>query len=119
MSETEETRYRYRQVLSPQITMTGHFEAHDMVTLSFSNNIKVSFGDLIVNCYIYAGKRLDESVWQIEKGLRELLEDDVSEGHIGGTRHVITSIFGRGVWGEEFGENNSEAINPSPEPSPQ
>jgi len=61
-----------------------------MVTLSFSNDIKVSYGDLIFNCYIYAGLRLDEIKREIEKGLRELL-DDTSEGHIGGIRHVITS----------------------------
>ena len=65
--------------------------SNSMVTLSFSNDIKVSYGDLIFNCYIYAGKRLDEIKRQIEKGLRELLEDDASEGHIGGIRHVITS----------------------------
>jgi hypothetical protein len=73
-----------------------------MVTLSFSNDIKVSFGDLIVNCYIYAGKRVDEIVWQIEKGLKDLLEGDVSEGHIGGTRHVITDkdiIMEMADWG--------------------
>jgi len=40
--------------------MSETFEAHDMVTLSFSNDIKASYGDLIVNCYIYAGKRVDE-----------------------------------------------------------
>jgi len=28
--------------------MSETFEAHDMVTLSFSNDIKVSYGDLIV-----------------------------------------------------------------------
>jgi hypothetical protein len=70
--------------------MSETFEAYDMVTLSFSNDIHVSFGDLIVDCYLYAGKRLDEIKWQIEKGLKELLEGDVSEGHIGGIRHVIT-----------------------------
>jgi hypothetical protein len=61
------------------------------VTLSFSNDIHVSFGDLIVDCYIYAGKRLDEIKRQIEKGLRDLLEGDASYGHIGGIRHVITN----------------------------
>jgi len=41
-------------------------------------------------------------LWQIEKGLRELLEDDVSYGHIGGTRHVITDkdiIMDMADWG--------------------
>ena len=70
--------------------MSETFEAYDMVTLSFSNDIKFSFGDLIVDCYIYAGKRLDEIKWQIEKGLRELLEGDASYGHISGLKHVIT-----------------------------
>lgn len=73
-----------------------------MVTLSFSNDIKVSYGDLIFNCYIYAGLRLDEIKKQIEKGLRELLEDDTSEGHIGGLRHVITDkdiIMEMADWG--------------------
>jgi len=65
-------------------------EVTEMVTLSFSNDIKVSYGDLIFNCYLYAGFRVDELKWQLEKGLKELLEDDVSYGHIGGTRHVIT-----------------------------
>ena len=66
-------------------------EVNEMVTLSFSNDIKVSFGDLIVNCYLYAGFRVDEIKWQIENGLKELLGDDVSGGHISGLRHVITS----------------------------
>ena len=42
-----------------------------MVTLSFSNDIRVSYGDLIFNCYIYAGLRLDEIKIEIEKGLAE------------------------------------------------
>ena len=82
--------------------MSETFEAHDMVTLSFSNDIKISYGDLIVNCYLYAGKRVDEILREIERGLKELLEDDVSYGHIGGTRHVITSkdiIMDMADWG--------------------
>jgi len=59
--------------------MSETFEAHDMVTLSFSNDIKVSFGDLIVNCYLYAGTRVDEILREIQRGLKKLLEDDVSE----------------------------------------
>ena len=76
--------------------------SNSMVTLSFSSDIRVSFGDLIFNCYIYAGKRLDEIKREIEKGLRELLEDDTSEGHIGGLRHVITDkdiIMEMADWG--------------------
>ena len=73
-----------------------------MVTLSFSSDIRVPYGDLIFNCYIYAGLRLDEIKIEIEKGLRELLEDDTSEGHIGGLRHVITDkdiIMEMADWG--------------------
>ena len=76
--------------------------SNSMVTLSFSSDIRVSYGDLIFNCYIYAGKRLDEIKREIEKGLRELLEDDTSEGHIGGLRHVITDkdiIMEMADWG--------------------
>jgi hypothetical protein len=70
--------------------MSETFEMNEMITLSFNNDIHVSSGDLTVNCYLYAGKRLDEILRQIEKGLRELLESDALEGHISGLRHVIT-----------------------------
>ena len=43
--------------------------SNSMVTLSFSNDIKVSYGDLIFDCYIYAGFRLDEIKIEIEKGI--------------------------------------------------